>query len=317
VAVSQDAELLTLLDTLPPHRRQPNTLFAVVRLRNGPIQEPAAFREFVVPQWSAVAAEMLTRATQTNEPGRCALLLPVLAELPQPIALIEVGASAGLCLYPDRYACRYGEHWLGDGDVVLHCTLVGLRPPTRRPEAVAPASAGGTGHGLVMGAIIRPVEIDQIKAALDDVFDHAIVFHGFTDYMRDYDVIVHVTAAPGTGIAARYLRYRFVYCVRATVASALPPEVWRRSLDDRLVDDQQRVDPDGYVWGVRWQDLYPGMALVPDSPDAKRWSQHVGIPFYEVAIRANAHTISLVFSDLVVDPVGTGYAPFVVPVDVS
>jgi hypothetical protein len=51
---------------------------------------------------------MLTRATQTNEPARCATLLPILAGLPQPLALIEVGASAGLCLLPDHYAYDYG-----------------------------------------------------------------------------------------------------------------------------------------------------------------------------------------------------------------
>ena len=49
---------------------------------------------------------MLERRTQTNEPARCALQLPLLAALPQPLALLEVGASAGLCLLPDRYALR-------------------------------------------------------------------------------------------------------------------------------------------------------------------------------------------------------------------
>jgi hypothetical protein len=29
--------------------------------------------------------------------------------LPQPLALLEVGAAAGLCLLPDRYAYDYGE----------------------------------------------------------------------------------------------------------------------------------------------------------------------------------------------------------------
>ncbi|MFI1198827.1 DUF2332 family protein [Streptomyces sp. NPDC020883] len=33
-------------------------------------------------------------------------MLPVLAALPQPLALIDVGSSAGLCLYPDRYRSR-------------------------------------------------------------------------------------------------------------------------------------------------------------------------------------------------------------------
>jgi hypothetical protein len=35
-----------------------------------------------------------------------------LARLPQPLALIEVGASAGLCLLPDRYGYDYGSRRL-------------------------------------------------------------------------------------------------------------------------------------------------------------------------------------------------------------
>lgn len=136
LAVSQDDDLLTLLETLPQRQRQPNTLFAVVRLLGGPVDDPAAFRDFVRAGWPKVAAELGTRATQTNEPGRCALVLPVLAALPQPVALIEVGASAGLCLYPDKYTYRYGDRVLGDGGPVLDCEAVGIRPPSRLPEVV-------------------------------------------------------------------------------------------------------------------------------------------------------------------------------------
>jgi hypothetical protein len=76
------------------------------------------------------------RATQTNEAGRCAVLLPVLAALPPPLALLEVGASAGLCLYPDRYAYRYGDHVVGSGEPVLECAAVGVTPPAHVPEVV-------------------------------------------------------------------------------------------------------------------------------------------------------------------------------------
>jgi hypothetical protein len=33
------------------------------------------------------------------------------------------------------------------------------------------------------------VDEADIQTAFDDVFDQAIVFHGFADYMRDYDVL--------------------------------------------------------------------------------------------------------------------------------
>ncbi|ASW54145.1 DUF2332 domain-containing protein [Plantactinospora sp. KBS50] len=135
-AVSRDGDLLDLLGTLPPGKRQPNLLFGVVRLLGGPVDEPAAFREHVLANWPAIASGMRTRATQTNEAGRCAVLLPVLAALPQPLALLEVGASAGLCLYPDRYAYRYGRHRIGAGEPVLDCAASGIAPPDRVPRVV-------------------------------------------------------------------------------------------------------------------------------------------------------------------------------------
>jgi hypothetical protein len=135
-AVSRDAAILGLVGTLPEPKRQPNLLFSVVRLLGGPVDDPAAFGEFVARQWPRVEPEILARATQTNEPGRCALLLPVLAALSQPLALLEIGASAGLCLYPDRYRYRYGEHTLGDRGPLLDCDATGLVPPRRLPEVV-------------------------------------------------------------------------------------------------------------------------------------------------------------------------------------
>jgi hypothetical protein len=134
LAVARDRELLGLVETLPPGKRQPNLLFGVVRLMGGPVEDPGAFRAYVVAHWPAIAAEASVRITQTNEAGRCALLLPVLAALPQPLALLEVGASAGLCLYPDRYGYRYGDRGVGDGEPVLECAVNGVEPPPSVPH---------------------------------------------------------------------------------------------------------------------------------------------------------------------------------------
>jgi hypothetical protein len=136
LAVSQDAELLALLDAVPPGKRQPNLLFGVVRLLGGPVEDPAACHAYTVANWPAIESELRTRTTQTNEAGRCAVLLPVLASLPPPLALLEVGASAGLCLYPDRYTYRYGDHVVSSAGPVLECVATGLALPTRLPEVV-------------------------------------------------------------------------------------------------------------------------------------------------------------------------------------
>ncbi|WP_285028517.1 hypothetical protein [Plantibacter sp. ME-Dv--P-122b] len=152
------------------------------------------------------------------------------------------------------------------------------------------------------------MEIREMQAAFDDAFDQAVVFHGFTEYMRDYEMVVQIVSAPSTGIPMRSVRYLFVNCVQADVSTVLPPDLWARSLDDRLLE--LGTDVDGYVWGVREQGLYPGFELLPDSEIARSWSTSVGIPFHAVRMRSNAHDISLVFSHLRVTELAPGYAPF-------
>jgi hypothetical protein len=98
-----DELLLRMLNQLPEPKRQPNLLFAATQYLGGLVEPPADFRDWALRHWADLATTM---RTQTNEPARCATLLPVLAGLPQPLALLEVGASAGLCLYPDEY--QYG-----------------------------------------------------------------------------------------------------------------------------------------------------------------------------------------------------------------
>ena len=156
---------------------------------------------------------------------------------------------------------------------------------------------------------------EQLQQALDDVLDHALVYHAFTRYMRDYELIVYVTADPRTGIPPVHLRYLFRYCVEALVESTVAVDTWRRSLDERLIRYDTGVDLDGYVWGVNSHVLYPGMSVMSPSARAEKWSADIGIDFQEVHIESNAHNISLIFSDLSVTEVGEGYAPFVTAIE--
>jgi hypothetical protein len=72
-----------------------------------------------------VRATMLTRWTQTNEPARCAALLTALA-VDGPVGLVEVGSSAGLCLYPDRYSYEFDGRPVGPRSAVhLNCSTSG------------------------------------------------------------------------------------------------------------------------------------------------------------------------------------------------
>jgi hypothetical protein len=137
--VAADPATLEFLLSLPREKRQPNLLFAAVRHVCGTMPDWPAFWSSLAANSDAIRACMLDHATQTNEPARCATLLPVLAGLPQPLALIEVGASAGLCLLPDFYAYDYGETQIRSGATapVFRCVANAATPlPTATPKIV-------------------------------------------------------------------------------------------------------------------------------------------------------------------------------------
>jgi hypothetical protein len=139
LGVAADADLAHLLDRVPPSKRQPNLLFATVRFLGGMGTDFASFRLFVLDRRDEVADLLIRRRTQTNEVGRCAILLPVLARLEGPLALVEVGASAGLCLLLDRYRYRYGDQLVGDpsASLLLECQTIGPVPkPKHVPDVV-------------------------------------------------------------------------------------------------------------------------------------------------------------------------------------
>ncbi len=140
--VAQDDEVIKHLPDLPKPKRQANLLFAAARHLGAGEGDYAALRTWLLEHWEMTRDLMLARSTQTNEAGRCAVLLPALAQIERPISLIEVGASAGLCLYPDRYSYTYttesGPVTLhpkdGPSTVALACELTNAPPPDRIPE---------------------------------------------------------------------------------------------------------------------------------------------------------------------------------------
>jgi hypothetical protein len=157
LGVADDPELLALLSELPRPKRQPNLLFSAVKLLYGTPADFAALRACVVEHRTEVLATVQARRTQTNEPARCATLLPLLARLPQPLALLEVGASAGLCLLVDRYAYDYGGHQ------VPPVQPVGAEPPVFRCRASpgTPLPARGVAVAWRAGLDLEPVDVDD------------------------------------------------------------------------------------------------------------------------------------------------------------
>lgn len=166
-AIVDDPELLDLARGTIPGQPPPNVLFAAVQylLLSGVSHQLVAwypdlggsispggdpvpvFRDFCLSHRDELASLIATRRTQTNEVARCVALLPAFGvagnKVGTPMALIEIGASAGLLLAFDRYRYVYGgEAWGPESaPVVLTTELRGQQPPL--PDGLAIESRTG------------------------------------------------------------------------------------------------------------------------------------------------------------------------------
>lgn len=144
LGVADDREVQTWLSLLPEPKRQPNLVFAAARWHGLAAPAPYdALRAALLGDNGRIRTTILERSTQTNEVGRLATLLPAFASLPGdgPVGLLEVGASAGLCLHPDRWSYAWttdhGTVTAGSAAPVLHADVTGPAPlPESPPEVV-------------------------------------------------------------------------------------------------------------------------------------------------------------------------------------
>lgn len=157
-AIADDPDCLALIDTLPVADRQPVLVLTAARFSGMP--RDAAIVPWLEAEWDAVSAIARTRATQTNDPRRTSALLAALQGIEGPIALLEVGASAGLGLLVDRYSHVFVDtdgcaHRVdppdGPSPLELECRLGPAVPvPTTMPDIV-----------WRLGLERRPVRLDD------------------------------------------------------------------------------------------------------------------------------------------------------------
>lgn len=182
--VAADPALCAAIAELEPGKRQPNLLFAAARFEGVPIAPWIDVRDMVVGAWQGIRATMLARTTQTNEARRMATMLPAIAHLRGPIALVEVGAAAGLCLYPDRWRYRFGPgKYVGDAALPLLETQASPGTPLpERPPTIAwrggldlqPLDPGEPGTKGWLEALVWPdatggvdgARVDRLRTAL-------------------------------------------------------------------------------------------------------------------------------------------------------
>jgi hypothetical protein len=165
-------------------QQMPMLLFAAVHaevLARG-IEYPQtgdAFIAFCREHADTLLPVLRTRATQTNEVGRCAYLRPCIAAAAdgRPLALIEVGASAGLNLNLDRYAYDIGGTRAGTSPLTITTDLRAGVPPLALPEVgwrigidLAPAPDPGWLRACVFAD--QPDRLARLDAALEIAREH-------------------------------------------------------------------------------------------------------------------------------------------------
>jgi len=107
--VAERGDVIARLTTLHPLKRQANLVFAAMRVGGIDLDDPQTACDELLARWDEAAGIISTRSTQTNEAARVASFVPEMLRSSDPVALVEVGASAGLCLFPDLYDIRYSN----------------------------------------------------------------------------------------------------------------------------------------------------------------------------------------------------------------
>lgn len=146
----------------PPHRATDQQLDAAI------VQAWARQREALL--------DALARAPQTNEVQRSAILLPGLLHLAaaggRPLSLLEIGASAGLNLWPERHHYDYGRWAWGDAAAPLRLKADWQGPtPPAAPLVVArraacdrhPIDITQPAEALRLASFVWPDQLDRME----------------------------------------------------------------------------------------------------------------------------------------------------------
>ena len=205
--MAREPGLLSRLATLPTVKQQPNLLLAAVKYLYGTASGWPHFRALANDHWQEVQAVIRERRTQTNEPAPCATLLPLLASLPQPLALLEVGASAGLCLLPDMYAYDY------NGRKVAASAPVAATPPIFRCTATPQTPIPSRNVDVVWRAGLDLSPLD-CRNADDANWLRALVWPGEGERARLLDEAIAIAQSARPRVEQGDLRHDLVALAR-------------------------------------------------------------------------------------------------------
>ena len=284
--VAEDEYLLEIAANTRRLQPPPNMLFAAVQylLLSGldhplaahyPIisgeprpPEPAYphFREFCLEHRERIVELISTRLTQTNVVRRCTCLLPafsiVCGETPSPLALIDLGASAGLNLNFDRYAYSYQR----DGREVLRWGLNGAQirleaelrgndefPPI--PSAIPVASRDGIDLDPVN--LANPDQVLWLRALIwpEHVERHQQLIDAATEF-EDSGIRMHSgDAADVLPTLIQSVPRQHALVVYSTIALHQFPRASRQRIADTLASAERPV------WQIALEGVDPALSI--------------------------------------------------------
>lgn len=186
--LAENHTALSMYADVPGTQRRPNLLLAALHysvLRDHthrfarwfktvdgskPADDPElknALSSFVTERFDELKELVSKGATQTNEVGRSALVLPALATLgaeqSKPVAIVEIGTSAGLNLRPDSYSITYSN---ADGTTTTVGPTVHIATDSSQsPSALPFAAIEALRLGLPIGVDLNPLDpTDEFQA---------------------------------------------------------------------------------------------------------------------------------------------------------
>ncbi len=154
----------------------------------------AVFTDFCRMHAEAIKQIVATRIVQTNEVNRSAFLAPALSLVyresgDRPLALVEIGASAGLNLFWDRYRIEYSDGGtLGDPSsaLLLSTEMHGTSLPPNLPQRPEVASR--------IGLDLNPIDITDRDQR---VWLHALLWPDQRYRMERLDRAIEIATREG------------------------------------------------------------------------------------------------------------------------
>ncbi|SFM34671.1 hypothetical protein SAMN04487943_11456 [Gracilibacillus orientalis] len=197
------------------------------------------FKDFCYQFKDEIIPILKNKIVQTNEVGRCSYLYPTFCYISnivqKPLALIEIGTSAGLQLFWDKYSYSYGTNEIyGDKNSGVHITaeIKGENSPFLQEKN--PSIASRVGVDLNIMDVTDDEDNLWLQALIwPNHHKRRELFNKAVDYVRKNQL----TLIKGDGVAllselSKQIPKDHSICVFHThVANQMPSEVKKRLLE--------------------------------------------------------------------------------------